>query len=116
PGPAVEVEIGGALHDLSPAVTAALHRLARESVTNARRHARDAGLVRVRVDADDASVRLSVSDDGDTGRLRPAAPPGYGIIGMAERAELLGGTCEAAPNPDGGWTVTAVLPRSGAPA
>ncbi|GAA0984048.1 sensor histidine kinase [Nocardiopsis tropica] len=116
PGPAVEVEIGGALHDLAPAVTAALHRLARESVTNARRHARDAGLVRVRVDADDASVRLSVSDDGDTGRLRPAAPPGYGIIGMAERAELLGGTCEAAPNPDGGWTVTAVLPRSGAPA
>ncbi|WP_017588360.1 sensor histidine kinase [Nocardiopsis ganjiahuensis] len=116
PGPAVAVEVNGSLDDLPPAVTAAVHRLARESVTNARRHARDATLVTVRVDADDTSVRLSVSDDGDTGRLRPTAPPGYGIIGMAERAELLGGSCEAAPNPDGGWTVTAVLPRSGASA
>ncbi|GAA1448318.1 sensor histidine kinase [Nocardiopsis tropica] len=116
PGPAVEVEITGSFDGLPPAVTAALHRLARESVTNARRHARDATLVTVRVDADDTSVHLSVGDDGDTGRLRPTAPPGYGLIGMAERAELLGGRCEAAPNPGGGWTVTAVLPRSGAPA
>ncbi|GAA1091664.1 sensor histidine kinase [Nocardiopsis metallicus] len=113
PGPAVQVEVSGELDDLAPAVAAALHRMARESVTNARRHARDATLVTVRVDADDTSVRLSVRDDGDTGRLRPTAPPGYGIIGMAERAELLGGSCEAAPAPDGGWTVTAVLPRSG---
>ncbi|MFD3685619.1 sensor histidine kinase [Nocardiopsis sp. NPDC058631] len=116
PGPVVEVEIDGELDELAPAVTAALHRLARESVTNARRHARDVGLIRVRVDADDTSVRLRVGDDGAGGLLRPSAPPGYGLIGMAERAELLGGTCEAAPNPDGGWTVTAVLPRSGAPA
>ncbi|WP_017578697.1 sensor histidine kinase [Nocardiopsis valliformis] len=116
PGPQVRVELVGDFTDLPPSVTAALHRTARESVANARRHARDATLVTVRVDADDTSVRLSVRDDGDTGRLRPIAPPGYGIIGMAERAELLGGSCEAAPDPDGGWTVTAVLPRSGAPA
>jgi signal transduction histidine kinase len=45
----------------------------------------------------------------------PAAPSqGYGLIGMAERADLHGGTCEAGPNPDRGWTVTAVLPRKGA--
>jgi signal transduction histidine kinase len=41
--------------------------------------------------------------------------PGYGLIGMIERADLLGGVCEAGPNPVRGWTVTAVLPRTGAP-
>jgi signal transduction histidine kinase len=32
---------------------------------------------------------------------------------MKERAELLGGRCEAGPEPGRGWTVTAVLPRAG---
>jgi hypothetical protein len=32
---------------------------------------------------------------------------------MAERATLLGGTCRAGPDPGRGWTVTAVLPRTG---
>jgi signal transduction histidine kinase len=82
-------------------------------VTNARRHARHATRIEVRVAADGSSVRLRVSDDGDTGLLRPAASPGYGLIGMIERAHLLGGTCEAGPDPGRGWTVTAVLPRTG---
>ncbi|MFF3442207.1 sensor histidine kinase [Streptosporangium sp. NPDC002721] len=115
-GPSVDVEISGDLDGLPPSVEAAVYRLAQESVTNARRHARHATRVEVRVTADDTSVRLRVSDDGDTASVRPSAPPGYGLIGMIERAELLGGTCEAGPDPDRGWTVTAVLPRSGAAA
>ena len=59
------------------------------------------------------SVRLRVNDDGDTSIMRPATSPGYGLIGMSERAGLLGGTCEAGPDPERGWTVTAVLPRAG---
>ena len=39
---------------------------------------------------------------------------GYGLVGMAERAALLGGTFEAGPGPDKGWTVNAVVPRAGA--
>ncbi|WP_177245198.1 sensor histidine kinase [Streptosporangium canum] len=113
-GPAVDVEISGDVDDLPPSVEAAIYRLAQESITNAQRHARHATRIEVHVTADDTSVRLRVSDDGDSGPIRPAAPPGYGLIGMIERADLLGGTCEAGPNPDRGWTVTAVLPRSGA--
>ncbi|GGL49598.1 sensor histidine kinase [Planomonospora parontospora] len=113
-GPAVDVEISGDLGGLPPSVEAAVYRLAQESVTNAVRHARHATRVEVRVTADDTSVRLRVSDDGDGGLVRPAASPGYGIIGMIERAHLLRGTCTAGPGPDRGWTVSAVLPRTGA--
>ncbi|MFB9200777.1 sensor histidine kinase [Nonomuraea spiralis] len=111
-GPAVEVEIAGGLDDLPPSSGAALYRIAQESITNARRHARHATHITVRVTADDTSVHLTVSDDGD--RATGVAAPGYGLIGMIERAALLGGTCEAGPNPNRGWTVTAVLPREAA--
>ncbi|MFF5108363.1 sensor histidine kinase [Streptosporangium sp. NPDC000509] len=109
----VEVEIPDDLGDLPPSVEAAIYRLAQEAVTNARRHARHATYVAVRVTTDDTSVHLRVSDDGETGSIRPPGPPGYGLIGMIERADLLGGTCEAGPNSNRGWTVTAVLPRTG---
>jgi signal transduction histidine kinase len=111
--PAIEVKIVGDVDDLPPSVGAAVYRLAQESVTNARRHARHATRIEVRVAADENSVQLRVSDDGETGSARQPGPPGYGLIGMIERADLLGGTCAAGPNPDRGWTVTAVLPRSG---
>ncbi|MEV1170613.1 sensor histidine kinase [Nonomuraea sp. NPDC049784] len=111
-GPSVDVEIFGDLDGLPPSVGAAIFRIAQESVTNARRHARHATRIAIQVAADDTSVRLRVSDDGDTSSVRTM--PGYGLLGMIERAGLLGGTCEAGPNPDRGWTVTAVLPRTGA--
>ncbi|MFV2197800.1 sensor histidine kinase [Nocardiopsis sp. LOL_012] len=109
--PSVRVRLRGDFDGLSPLVGTALYRLAQESVTNARRHARRATRIEVDVTADGAWVRLRVGDDGAVSAPRPAG--GYGIAGMAERAELLGGTCTAGPAPGGGWTVTAELPRSG---
>ncbi|NUU18628.1 sensor histidine kinase [Cellulomonas humilata] len=111
--PRVEVELSGDLDDLRPAVGAALYRLAQESVTNAVRHARHASRVTVRVAADDERVRLTVADDGE---LQGRGGTGYGIVGMTERATLLGGTLDAGPGPERGWTVAAVLPRAGAAA
>jgi len=117
-GPAVDVEIDGDTDTLPPSVGTAIYRLAQESVTNARRHARRATRIQVRVAADDTSVRLRVTDDGEASSagLSAGLSAGYGLIGMTERADLLGGTCEAGPNPGRGWTVTAVLPRNGVPA
>ncbi|MET0233551.1 MAG: sensor histidine kinase [Kibdelosporangium sp.] len=111
--PAIEVRIAGDVDTLPPSVGAAIYRLAQESVTNARRHARHATRVEVHVAADTNSVCLRVSDDGDAAAVRTNSTPGYGLIGMIERAGLLGGTFEAGPNPGRGWTVTAVLPRTG---
>jgi signal transduction histidine kinase len=113
-GPPVDVEIDAGLDDLPPSLGTAIYYLATEAVTNARRHARHATRIYVRVVADDRSVRLRVTDDGDA--RGGGAAPGYGLIGMIERADLLGGTCEAGPNAGRGWTVTAVLPRAGAAA
>jgi signal transduction histidine kinase len=112
-GPVVDVEILGDVDDLPRPVGTAIYRLAQESITNARRHARHATRIEVRVSADDTAVNLRVSDDGDTSGIRPTGSPGYGLLGMIERAGLLGGTCQAGPDPDRGWTVTAVLPRTG---
>lgn len=112
-GPAVEVEVTGDVAALAPALSTAVYRLAQESVTNARRHARHASRIAVSVSVDERRVRLRVSDDGDAVAPRAAGFPGYGLLGMAERAELLGGSLSAGPNPGRGWTVTADLPRNG---
>ena len=109
--PRVEVHLSGDLDDLGPSVGAAVYRIAQESITNAVRHARHATRISVSVAGDDDCVRLTVRDDGDassTGRHSA----GYGLVGMTERAMLLGGTLEAGPGPDRGWTVNAVLPRA----
>ncbi|NUO61191.1 MAG: sensor histidine kinase [Hamadaea sp.] len=111
--PRVEVTLFGELEDLSPAVGAAIYRLAQESITNARRHARHATQVTVAVTGDADEVRLTIDDDGSAAGGR--APAGYGLVGMQERAALLGGTFHAGPAAERGWRVEAVLPRTGAP-
>ena len=113
PPPLVQVRTAGGLDDLRPSLSAAIYRLAQESITNAIRHARHATRVEVSVDADDSEVRLTVRDDGDAGAFDHGSASGYGLVGMTERAALLGGSFSAGPLPSGGWTVTAVLPRSG---
>jgi len=111
-GPRVVVTIE--VDELRPSVDAACFRLAQEAVTNALRHARQASEVLVRVDGDDDHVRVTAVDDGRGGATPTASSPGFGLVGMAERAKLLGGTFDAGPRPGGGWTVAATFPRRAA--
>lgn len=106
PGPTVEVSLDDRL-DLSPTVAAALHRIAQEAVANARRHAADATEVRVEVTSRGEDLELTVTDDGAPVVRRAG---GFGILGMTERAALLGGTLEAGPTEPRGWRVRAVVP------
>jgi signal transduction histidine kinase len=109
PVPAVEVEVPGDLGELPLPVDAAVYRLAQEALTNALRHARNASRVEIRVVEGAGRLRLRVTDDGQIDPARPASH-GFGLLGMTERVQLLGGTLRAGPAPGGGWTVDAELP------
>ncbi len=106
----VDVELSGDLDGLRPAVQAALYRMAQESLTNAVRHARRATRIDVRVEGDVDFVHLTVTDDGEPAPVGRSSS-GYGLVGMEERATLLGGTFTAGPSTPRGWIVDAELPR-----
>ena len=109
PVPAVDVRLQGDVDRLPVQVDAAVYRLAQEALTNALRHARNASRVEIRVVEGAGTLRLRVSDDGQIDPARPARH-GFGLLGMSERAQLLGGTLCAGPVPEGGWAVDAELP------
>ena len=111
-GPVVEASISGDVEGLHPSVGAALYRIAQESVTNARRHAVRARVVRVVLDAGADAVRLRIVDDGEP-VLVERTRSGFGIVGMTERVALLGGTLTAGPGRDRGWVVDMQIPRTG---
>ncbi|MFF5213537.1 sensor histidine kinase [Streptosporangium sp. NPDC000396] len=108
--PAVRVTLEADPDRLSPETAAAVVRMAQEAVANADRHARTATRITVQVSSSDGQVCLEVSDDGQ-GAASGFTGGGYGLVGMAERADLLGGSFHAGPGPDGvGWQVIARLP------
>ncbi|MEX5633016.1 sensor histidine kinase [Parafrankia sp. FMc2] len=109
PDPVVDVELAGDLAGLRPQVDAAVYRMAQEALTNALRHARNASRVEIRVVEGAGRLRLRVTDDGQIDPARPATH-GFGLLGMTERVQLLGGTLRAGPTIEGGWAVDAELP------
>lgn len=108
--PEVSVRLEGPVPELPAAIGTAVWRIAQESVTNALRHARDASRVDIEVRDDADEVTLRVVDDG-RGGARSGAPSGggHGLVGMAERARVLGGELSAGPS-GRGWTVSATIP------
>ncbi|HEX2133205.1 MAG TPA: histidine kinase [Actinophytocola sp.] len=89
-------------------------RLVQESLTNVGKHAPDATEVRVRVARVDGHLHIRVVDDGAQRPVNPAGGSGgYGLVGMRERVELLGGRFEAGPSGYVGWSVEAWLPLLG---
>ena len=110
-GMTVHVRHEGTLDGLPAAVDLAAYRIVQEALTNALRHAADADEVSVRVTAEGDCVRVTVTDNGRTAHGRVAMTgAGRGLVGMKERARLLGGTLSAGPRPGGGFEVAARLP------
>ncbi|PWC07300.1 sensor histidine kinase [Mycetocola zhujimingii] len=108
----IEVSFVSSLTELpSATVQLALYRVAQESLTNVLRHARASKASVVLEDVGD-SIRLRVADDG-AGMQQSArdASSGSGLLGMAERAALLGGTLDVGNTPQGGFAVTVTVPR-----
>jgi signal transduction histidine kinase/DNA-binding CsgD family transcriptional regulator len=106
-GPAVRLELN--LPDRLPdEMGRSVLRLVQESLTNVSKHAVDAGVVRVSVTCEGPELHVRVHDDGSARRGAPVGGSGgYGLVGMRERVELLGGYFKAGPASDGGWVVKA---------
>jgi signal transduction histidine kinase len=105
----VEVEVRSPARELPAAVDQAAYRILQESITNVIRHAGPAR-ARITLTYGPDDLELRVNDDG---RGRPGAghaDGGQGIVGMRERAALLGGELVAGPRPGGGFDVRARLP------
>lgn len=108
-GIACTVTMTGTERDLGADGRLTFYRVAQEALTNVRRHAH-ADRVEVRLAYTSAGTRLTIEDFDAAGHLKPAPDgTGYGLTGMAERAELLGGTLAAGAT-DGGFLVDFWVP------
>jgi signal transduction histidine kinase len=109
-------QVHGSPRQLPPEASLAVYRTAQEALANARKHAPGAPVTIALSYGQDQTV-LTVTNDrppGDAGGA-PAAPlaatgGGYGLDGLSERAELLGGTLQAGPDRQGGWSVELRIP------
>ncbi|WP_245658083.1 sensor histidine kinase [Microtetraspora malaysiensis] len=93
-----------------PEVTSTVYRVVRESLTNIARHAPQSRTVTVGIAQDRDAVTVEVTDDAPRSSARSPRRRGYGLVGMRERLEALGGTLRAGPREDAGWSVCATLP------
>lgn len=100
--------------DLPARVDLSAYRIIQETLTNVLKHAGPGARSEVRISLDDAVVSIEVIDDGHAVTTLPGS--GHGIMGMRERALLLGGSLTAGPRADGGFRVMARLPIGGGPA
>jgi len=99
---------------LPPETQAAAYRVIQEALTNVGRHATGATEATVDLRCDDGHLEVTVRNDS-SGRARPATGRNdhYGLIGLTERVNALGGHLHAGAEPGGGWRLTARLPADG---
>ncbi|WP_329277076.1 sensor histidine kinase [Streptomyces sp. NBC_01451] len=110
-GAEVELAVRVRSDAVPPAVGAAAYRIVQEALTNAVRHGgRDDLTVRVLLYGGEGALRVEVTDDGVGGGADAPEALGFGLVGMRERARSVGGTLDAGPKDNGGFTVSAVLP------
>jgi two-component system NarL family sensor kinase len=93
---------------LPPAVAGGLYRIAQQAVVNAMRHANARRIV-VRLVRSERGVRLRIEDDGSGFEPTEVPSDRFGLVGMRERARLLGGTLTVESGGDAGTAIDVVL-------
>ena len=122
PRDATEANGGGPeTRRLDPELESTIYRVVQEALTNVGRHAEAKSAV-VSISEREGVVRVSVTDDGkgppEESRLGPRGDGlegGFGMSGMRERAELVGGELEMVAAPERGTTVRLTVPLAGRP-
>jgi signal transduction histidine kinase len=96
--------------DWPPQVTNTVYRVVQEALTNITRHAPAAHHVTVTISHDPRQVAVEITDDATATGHGTGLGNGYGLVGMRERVEALGGQLHAGPRPSAGWAIHASLP------
>jgi signal transduction histidine kinase len=113
-GLGVELSVEGSPHELPPGIDLSAYRIVQEALTNTLKHARASkATVLIRYGA--GALELDVVDDG-RGEAEDGVELGRGIIGMRERAALVGAELRVGPAPGGGFGVHARIPLQGSEA
>jgi signal transduction histidine kinase len=116
----VSVHHEGTVRALPPGLDLAAYRIIQEALTNVTKHA-GTGSAQVSLTWTRDRVTITIADDGAGARTTLSAaegmagttadrPPGYGLIGMRERASAVGGELSAGHRPEGGFLVSSTLP------
>ena len=108
-GLAVQTTVAGTPRPLPAGVEVSAYRIVQEALSNALRHAPGSD-VRVEIGYAPAALRLRVVNGPPRAAPSTVPGPGHGLLGMRERAAMLGGEVTAGPTSVGGYAVTAVLP------
>jgi len=108
--PTIELTVTGAFHPLATRIEAGLFRIAQEGLANALDHADPEHIV-VELITMPSEVTLSIADDGNGFDPKEVDRGRFGLVGMRERAMLLGGTLELDSNPRTGTGVRVRIPR-----
>lgn len=97
---------------LPPTVQRAIYRTVQEALTNVRKHAPGAAAT-VWVSNEGGSVRATITNTAPTRPSLALPSTHYGLVGLRQRAELLGGTVTSGPTGDGGYELRLELPVNG---
>ncbi|MFD5428118.1 sensor histidine kinase [Streptomyces sp. NPDC127084] len=109
----IDVEMCTELPDGLPApVQRAIYRTVQEALTNVRKHAPGATAT-VRIRHEEGAVRVTVTNSAPTRPALPLPSAHYGLVGLRQRAALLGGTVTSGPTADGGYELHLELPAAG---
>jgi signal transduction histidine kinase len=110
----VSLTMDGEQIDLPARVDLSAYRIVQEALTNALKHAGPGARAEVRLHTDNRGVDIEVLDNGRGVTILTGS--GHGIVGMRERALLLGGRLDVGPRAGGGFHVVAYLPVGEEPA
>ncbi|SDH19953.1 Signal transduction histidine kinase [Lentzea fradiae] len=107
----VKIQLKGPVEDLATPVSGAVYRTVQEALTNIRKHAVGSSAT-VLIDAQyDDNVQVEVRNTAPSSPSSALPGGGHGLVGLRERATLLGGEFSAGPTEDGGFLVTASFPK-----
>jgi len=109
-GVATRIRVEGTPRRLAEPIEFTLYRAAQEALTNARRHAHASQVAIAVAFADSGAVRLRVEDDGVGASDPGGGASGFGLLGMRERAEIVGGTLAVTTGPNQGFAIELEVP------